>query len=346
MPTFFVMYDKESSCSYHRIFNPFLNLKSEDGDNFRFMEKSIMVTESKLKGSDLVVFNRIPHMALDNLELYKKKFGYKILVDVDDFWEVYDEHYLKKAWVQTNMKRLILRAVKMADMVTVTNSRLADEVMNHNKNVEILPNALPLNTRQFIPDKIESNKVRFLFSGGVSHLKDYESIKDYFLWCSLSEPINNKAQFILAGYNPTNDGSEWHKIKEMMRKLPNLETRGELSIEKYMEHYNYADVVMAPLLRNKFNTCKSNLKTIEAGCMRLPIICTEMYPYLEDEKMKSRGVHFCEKDSDWLKWTQFFIKNQKAIIDFGENLHQHVAENYDLAKVNLKRRQILNYLTQ
>jgi hypothetical protein len=53
-------------------------------------------------------------------------------------------------------------------------------------------------------------------------------------------------------------------------------------LKTYMDHYNHGDVSIASLENNFYNYCKSNLKFIETACMKMPFICSEVSPYIQD----------------------------------------------------------------
>lgn len=343
MAKYILLYEKKSGCDFHRIFNPYKYIKSEEGDNFLFKESSDKLTQRDMKDTSIVIFNRFPKFPLKNLTYAKNTFGFRIIVDIDDYWELYPEHPGYKSWVSESVKGLFIESMRIADLVTTTNSRLADQILLYNKNVEVIPNALPLGIGQFVPKKEESVKVRFLLAGGSSHYHDYKSMEDFVSVPSMSLFLRERASFILAGYNPTQPNSEWIKMKDFLSPLPNFSTRPELELSQYMDHYNHADVVMAPLSNNKFNTFKSNLRTIEAGCMRLPIVASEMFPYLEDEEMRNKGIFFTKSGRDFYKYSLYLSNNPDRAIDAGEELYQYVKEKYDLQEVNKKRRQILNH---
>ena len=88
--------------------------------------------------------------------------------------------------------------MRLADLVTVPTSILANEVKKYNKNVVVLANALDPNEEQFKPKPIESEMIRFGWLGGSSHLKDIELLRD--LGAGQTN-ISDKMQFVLCGFD-------------------------------------------------------------------------------------------------------------------------------------------------
>lgn len=151
---------RDSSCDYHRSVLPaeYLDLPQTDKPGL----------------ASIYYFNRIPNHSLHEI----KKRGIKIVCDLDDYWELYTHHYLYNHFKYGGMAARILESLKMADLVITTNSLLASKILPINKNVHIVPNAIPYDKGQFNIGKQEyTGKTAFI--GGMSHYKDIELIKGY-----------------------------------------------------------------------------------------------------------------------------------------------------------------------
>jgi hypothetical protein len=122
----------------------------------------------------IYLFNRIPGHDLKEI----RKRGIKIVCDIDDYWELYQHHYLYNHFKFGGMTKRIIESLKMSDVVLTTHSMLADRVKEHNKNVYLVPNAIPYDKEQFNIGKQEyTGKTAFI--GGMSHYKDINLIKGY-----------------------------------------------------------------------------------------------------------------------------------------------------------------------
>src|SRR5690606_22932239 len=147
--------------------------------------------EKNIKDCDLVIFNRLPSFSMKLLLNLKRIHGFKYIVDVDDYWFLNENHYLYDIHQKKLTAQKIIQAITSADAVTVTNSLLADKVKSINKNVHIIPNALPLTT-PYIPNY--NYKTRFVYAGGHSHVNDVKIIKDVL--------YKSNIDLTLAGFNP------------------------------------------------------------------------------------------------------------------------------------------------
>lgn len=332
----------QSACDYHRVINPFRCLQAEDGDNIVTIEEGQVLRPSEFKDADLVIFNRYPIVELETLLVIRKKYKFKIWVDIDDYWELYPEHYLYDAWRRAKMFDKILQSMVHADIITVTNKRLLRKALIINDKVKVIPNAVPIGFEQFTPDKTESTRVRFMYAGGASHVKDLSVLYSFFESIKCSTTFYDNSEFILAGYSDRYKEPALKEMNRIMSLAPKYSTRFGLPLHRYMDHYNHTDVSLAPLFENEFNTYKSNLKIIEAGCMGLPIICSNMFPFLEDNSMKNSGVFFCKNAGEWYEACKLLIDNPTLIVEYGNKLYEYVKQNYDLLKVNQLRRDIIN----
>ena len=120
-------------------------------------------------------------------------------------------------------------------------------------------------------------------------------------------------------------------------------------ISEYCTHYNDIDVLIVPLLDNKFNMFKSELKLIESGMMNKAVIASDFGPY------KIGTINFFEKGGtinkngncilidktkahkDWSKAIEKLVKNPEYINILKNNLHNSVKDKYDLSNVTKER---------
>lgn len=337
-----VLHRPKSACDYHRVYNPFRYLPVEDGDRVVYITDDQIVRVTDLKDANLVVFNRHPTVDLDSLIDLRKQYKFKIWCDIDDDWELYGHHHLYESWKKAGMDKIILQSIGAADIVTTTNRRLLRKIKLINEKCKVIPNALPIDHEQFTSLKTESTRLRFMYVGGPSHYSDLMSIKPFFDEIALDKKFIEESKFCMAGYRLDYKESALHKMNDIMKVSPNYSTRPALDLNNYMSHYNHTDIALSPLENNTFNYYKSNLKIIEAGCMRTPIIVSDMYPFLEDQCMINNGVFFCKNSKEWFGVANDLLTSPHTIPRMAENLYDYVTQNYDLIKVNKLRKDIIN----
>ena len=117
----------------------------------------------------------------------------------------------------------------------------------------------------------------------------------------------------------------------------------------YMTHYNNIDILMVPLQDNEFNSCKSELKFVEAGMMNVAVIASNFGPYtIGSTNFFERGGGINENGNcvliennrshkDWHKTIEKLVKNPKYIDMLKTNMTKHVNENYNINTITAER---------
>ena len=110
-------------------------------------------------------------------------------------------------------------------------------------------------------------------------------------------------------------------------------------ISTYTLNYNLFDISLAPLEINKFAIMKSNLKVVEAGFFKKPIICTDIAPYQIDIKHGENGFLVNNKSTtkDWAYYAKKLIDDPILRKEMGEKLYETVKEKYDIRNVSKQR---------
>lgn len=302
MTHFVLQGSAETSCGYHRIFLPFTRLKAE------------------LKVPVLVFNRHVPGGALFLRQ--KRAEGYRILGDLDDFWDLPPEHYLAAAWKANGTPARIRACLAEADVVTVTNEHLADHVRAVNPHVVVVPNALPFDDAQFT--RAASGTSTFVYAAGASHVPDVTPIAAAF----------DQDTVVLAGYEERHP--EWQR---MHRLVPRATRRPMRRITEYMAAYDGHLAALAPLAANEFNRCKSNLKMLEAGAKGIPLLASDVTPYRSGSD--AHCVMLATTAEEWKANMRVCLAYPRLAAEMGAALAAHVREHYHLDRVNEVRRQIV-----
>jgi glycosyltransferase involved in cell wall biosynthesis len=120
-------------------------------------------------------------------------------------------------------------------------------------------------------------------------------------------------------------------------------------ISSYATNYNLFDISLAPLGENTFNKVKSQLKVIESGFFKKPIIAQNFGPYTIDvESAYQKGgeldttkngflVDSRRNHKSWYQYLKKLIQNPELIKTFGDNLYNTVSDKYSLNTVTENR---------
>lgn len=323
MKIFVVIPHKFAGCGFYRQYQPHNDLARAGVD---VLLGAGLYKEDDSFGVDADIVQW--HKGYFDLEGMKEchKRGIITVVDFDDGWRLDTEHIFYRQYLNYGTTEKLTEVLRLANYVTCTTELLAAEIRKYNKNVVVLPNAM----EPVKPARVKEDKTVFGYLGGHCHMKDV----------MLLEGVNNRLsgnyKFRLMGF----DGSEvYNKYALIMsdngRKVSHFDWMEKADIWHYHNFYNYLDVSLIPLVDNKFNGLKSELKLIEAGFFKKAVICSNVNPYADLLKHKV-NAYVVNKPKDWYTGCKFFLDNPSAITDFGEALYETV-QPYHVAEVNKKR---------
>lgn len=124
--------------------------------------------------------------------------GVITVCDIDDYWMPGREHPIHDIIVFNKINEKITANLKVAKYVTTTTTLFADEIRKYNKNVFVLPNAINPNEPQFKEPTLESDRLRFGWLGGSSHLHDIQILNEGF---NKLTKYQDKVQYVLCGFD-------------------------------------------------------------------------------------------------------------------------------------------------
>jgi hypothetical protein len=323
---------RNSGVSFHRLFNPLIYLPKDYA-----MMTDVLTEEELEKGYDILFINRyIAGMEVDEVVRLREKYGFKLVVDIDDYWNLDAWHILYGKYPTQK----VIDHIKVADLVTCSNNDLAVHIDELNPNWIVIPNALPYGEDQFTDVKTESDKVRFVYAGSITHEKDIAILKNPMKRVAGDSMVKNNSTFILCGYSEDKNVSEvWGRmINDYLCgfKVDGY-IRSALAVDQYMNFYNEADACLVPLVDSKFNSMKSNLKVLEAATKNAPVICSNVKPYAD-----CKHIIRVNNQSDWFTNIKKVIKDAIYRQEMGLANGEWCRENFDLVKVNKLRTQIFN----
>ena len=99
---------------------------------------------------------------------------------------------------------------------------------------------------------------------------------------------------------------------------------------------NDFDVSVTYLKDKIFNSCKSELKLLEAGAKGKAIMCNHIKPYTYVANDKNSFDLFKKTFNEW---SIYLIKNPNLVADSASQLREDV-QKYDLKKLSVKRNEI------
>jgi glycosyltransferase involved in cell wall biosynthesis len=326
MKIFVVMPHKFAGCGFYRQYQPHNHL-AKQGIDVLIGAGLYKEDDTFSCDADIVQFHK-GYFDQDAVEECKRR-GMITIGDFDDWWRLDTEHLFYKQYLDDDITQKLVAFLRAVDYVTVTTELLANEVRKINPNVVVLPNAMDMNYDSCKEEK-KTDMMTFAYIGGHCHGKDVELLR------GVTNRLRGDYKFRLMGY----DGSDVYNhyadvLSDSGRKVSHFDHVPKVDIWNYHKLYNYMDVSLVPLVDNKFNSLKSELKLIEAGFFGKAVIVSNVEPY---KGLLKHGVNCLavNKPRDWVKHCQMLIDNPQMAEDLGEGLRETV-QPYSIEEVNKKR---------
>lgn len=233
--------------------------------------------------------------SLEYIELLvaaREKYKVPVLIDYDDDVLSVDEYNVSyKYYHEGSFSRRVVRlGMRVMDAVTVSTAPLADSLKRESRAVHVLPNYtnppdwldLPLDSH-----RQDDHSVRVLFAGGPSHLGDLTQVKEAVEWAVGhydGKGGRPHVKFIFLCCMP-DWAAKWIKDDKIATRnrvfyVPGTDEdiKAWHSIVKWLA----PDVMMAPLLHNKFNSSKSLIKAYDAAMVEGCAFVCEDWPAYDD----------------------------------------------------------------
>lgn len=179
---------------------------------------------------DIVVFHSFIHKAPHETNIKRinwlKSKGIKVVMDIDDLWFVDQRHPMYHQVLLNKISEKKVEMLKLSDYVSTTTPFFAKTLKDRLslKNIVIFPNAVNEEEEQFKINKIQSEKIRFGWLGGSSHLYDIELLEQGI--SSIHASYKDKIQFVLCGFDTRGTVTEIKKEtgEQIQRPIQPFET--------------------------------------------------------------------------------------------------------------------------
>jgi glycosyltransferase involved in cell wall biosynthesis len=303
-PFVLAFHKQNSGVSHHRTFAPLICHKGVD---VFFIEKITDIDpEIWPKVTHIFTSRVFPVEPFDDFVKLCRKEGIKLIVDNDDWWVLPPTHPLLGVY-SDQMKMKIIRSMKAADEVWVTNKHLASKVKKYNSNIRIIPNAISVPTWQV--ERKPSDEVRFGYIGGNHHASDVrESTINLEGYQSYVADVDGYPDIMRASYKlPTMQPTHYHKL------------------------YAFFDVSLVPLSGSEFAKCKSHLKMLEAGFSKCALIVSNTQPY--SPYITKENCIAINHPSEWAGAIKRLKENPNQVADLTESLYEYV-QDFTMDKIN------------
>jgi hypothetical protein len=334
------------------------------------IEVAFKVNDDYLRQFDLVHFCRGIAMKdmTEGVAKRLNRLGIPFGIDLDDYWELPKDHILYPNYAEHDITKNILDGVRYAHFVTCTTPILAEYIKELNPNVHVLENGIDIQDESWQADFSKSDKMRFGFMQGATHLNEMKWVGPY-IQRVFKDPKLKNYQITIGGFNgepgkaSSYIGYERYITDGLkcLKHYPDLqkylysctEKHNDLfthftyrrlwaqPVNKFGYSYNHIDVSLIPLLDTKFNSCKSELKLIEAGVKGKAAIVSKVRPYT----LLATNENSFQVDTTYSFYTQirYCLNNPNAVEDKASQLRLDVIKKHSLQALTEKRKQVYEH---
>lgn len=333
------------------------------------IEVAFKINDDYLRQFDLIHFCRGMSMndLTDGLADRLERLGIPFGIDIDDYWILPTNHILWNNYKEHNITKNIIDGLKRAHFITCTTPYLADELIKINQQVHILENGIDMDDPSWQVDQSTSDKMRFGFMQGATHLNEMKWVGKY-----IKNVFNSRLkdyQIVIGGYYAernkqssyiayeryiTDDFKCLNRLPEFQKYLcsyteKNNELFSHLPYRRVWAKpantfglsYNEIDVSLIPLFDSQFNSCKSELKMIEAGMKGKAAVVSKVKPYT----LLATHDNSFQVDTTRSFYTQirYCLENPNAVRDSAAQLREDVINKHSLQVLTYKRKQIYEH---
>jgi spore maturation protein CgeB len=276
--------------------------------------------KERLYAADVVLIQRTSFLHRPISEI-RSRFR-KVIYEIDDnLLEVPASNPSRSASMK--FRDRIIAALQEADAVTVSTEALRDKLSRYGGRFHVLPNRIDLDIwgvepREPDPDRQE---VSIGFVGTPTHQEDLRIVTPAVR--RIIRKFGKRVAFRFFGC-----------ITEELRKLPRVEFVSSLILDYALFARRLKkldiDIALAPLLKNSFNECKSNIKFLEYSVCGIPGIYSRITPYSASVSDGVTGLLCGESEEEWYRAIGTLIEEKEFRRRLAREAHREVTANYSL----------------
>lgn len=352
-----------SGVAYYRIVKPNVVLKRLGDFDFTLIQAiNKDVSDELIKEYDLILFSRSmgAYDDVDGVAERLNKLGIPFGLDLDDHWELYPNHILTDYYKDHKVSEAIVKSIKHAHFVICTTDILAGHIKEHNPNVHIIENGIDTEDEAWQINKKESYRTRFGFTQGHTHFGDLQPHTEAIARSFKDLNFYKKGQIVLCGFDAEHDKpsiyvgyerlitnnlnaitDKFYTNRLKMLGRPDGDNKPykriwQTPVFEFGFVYDEIDISVAPLASNKFNSCKSELKMIEAGFKGCAVMVSDVNPY---SPLMTKENSFSLSENSFYLWQRLILRNPNMWKDRALQLAEDV-KRFDLKNLTQKRKEL------
>lgn len=322
----------EGGCGFYRGLLPAAGINRTFSTEVNVVTSNFITMQDYETDGPYPPWNVIVHQRQDSIQnlnvgtLAKHKLGSINVYEADDDFFHMDPNSQSYRFFTPDRLERIRKYIRECDYVTVTNAHLKDVYGAINPNVAVIPNAVDVEMFASVRKKKEDydkDDIIIGWTGSATHTSDLKIIADV-IKDVLKKHKNVK--FLLAGWPecpfftdvPFNQIIRIPWVNNMLDHIQNV---GKI------------DIGLCPLVDNKFNRSKSNLKYIELAAAGIPAIVSDVITYNTTVKNGKNGIVVGASGAtykEWIKAIETLITQKELRKKYGVEAYKTVVNNFDI----------------
>jgi len=201
------------------------------------------------------------------------------------------------------------QALRKSDRLIVTTETLRQHYKKYVDDVWLIPNCLDKQWAGLKKAQPAGTKLRVGWVGAGQHKGDLELVT------AVVRELAHEVDWVFMGMCT-------EEIRPLLKEFHGFVAIGDYPAKMASLEL---DIAIAPLEKNFFNECKSNLRLLEYGAMGWPVVCSDVYPY----QTLNPPVQRCSDDTgEWVAALRKLVVDEGLRTSMGEALHTWVQENF------------------
>lgn len=257
----------------------------------------------------------------------------KIFAEVDDY--ILDAPDYNPAFVSglkpgNEYEKIFNEHLRISDGVITSTNFLRELYLKFNQSIWVIPNSIDF--IKWDTKKHNNRRIQIGWIGGGNHYGDLELMK-YIIPKVLEKYKDVEFSFV-------------HGVPSYLRELKldrfkqTLEWVNITQYPKFAQSFNF-DIGLAPLVDNKFNRAKSNLKWLEYSAMQIPTIASNIQPYKECIKDGKTGLLVGWTVDEWVNAISKLVENERLRKQIGNNGYKEIKSKFNVLDTSKKYCNIL-----
>jgi glycosyltransferase involved in cell wall biosynthesis len=240
----------------------------------------------------------------------------KLVFEIDDdLWQVDPSSKRAFEWfAQPEVRLRLEQNARLADVVTVSTPALGEVMSKFNRNVHVIPNAVPASLLEHEPPRRDDGIVTVGWAGSHTHAMDWAMVDAELV--RYLRKTRRAELHVMGGMDPL-----WSRVPTHRMRV----TGWTDSVDEYRRRLDF-HIGLAPLKQHPFNESKSFIKALEYAACGIPVVASDVGPYRDFVRHGETGW-LVRKPGEFLRYLLDLTHDEAMREEMGRNARKLAAEH-------------------